>query len=259
MELNTPDNFSLSTIFTHIPDAEKIVIFAHGLTVDKTDEGIFIRAEKGLHQAGISTLRFDFRGHGDSSGVPETDVTISGELTDLSTVVDFAKIQGFTQIGLAGASFGGSIAALYAGKFPQNIKALLLANPVIDYQTAFLKPLTPWGRRQFKNLNQRLDRDKVIKIGSRNFRLGKRLFDEMIAYSPGDSLSTYDGALAVVHGTNDSKIDFDSIQEIFLQLSNPQKIFTQIEQADHGFHVEPFETEVSDQVVHFFVRTLDTD
>lgn len=159
MNIKTPDGFVLDAIFNKIPNSDKGVVFAHGMTVDKDDEGIFVRAEPRLNKLGFSTLRFDFRAHGKSSGNSITDFTISGELVDLDTVISFMEKQGIKWIGLAGASFGGGITALFGSNNPQRIQALFLANPAVDFEKGFLKPTTRWAMEHFVNLY------KSISIG----------------------------------------------------------------------------------------------
>jgi len=77
IKIKTPDDFSLDATFIKVEKSTKIIIFAHGMTVDKDDEGIFVRAEKELNRLEFSTLRFDFRAHGKSQGNSITDFTIS--------------------------------------------------------------------------------------------------------------------------------------------------------------------------------------
>ena len=82
------------------------------MTVHKDDEPVFTKGEQDLQNRGFSTISFDFRGHGKSSGDSAVDFSIAGELVDLETIHTFGQNEGYTSIGLAGASFGGSIASL---------------------------------------------------------------------------------------------------------------------------------------------------
>lgn len=254
--LTTPDGFKLSVEYEKIEKSEKVVVFAHGMTVDKNDEGIFVKAALKLKDLKVSTLRFDFRAHGESSGKPENDFTISGELTDLATIMLFVKNEGFKKIGLAGASFGGGIAALYAGEHVEEIEALVLANPALDYKKCFLNPTTEWARKHFVNLEDRLSKDGMIKIGSRQFGAGARLFEEMQQYFPDRKLAMYDKPLLMVHGTRDSKVAYGDAWEVYQQLDNPRKRFETIDGSEHGFHEEPYENMVTHMIAAFFETQL---
>ena len=58
----------------------------HGITINKDDEGMFNESEPKLNELGFSTIRFDFRAHGKSTGDSIEDFNISGELIDLETI-----------------------------------------------------------------------------------------------------------------------------------------------------------------------------
>ena len=251
MKIRTEDNFELDTILNNLHSPNGI-IFVHGMTVDKNDEGIFFRAEKKLNKIGFSTLRFDFRAHGKSQGDSVKDFTISGEIKDLEAVVDYFENKGVKNIGLGGASFGGSISALYAGKHSNKIKALFLANPCLNYEKCFLNPTTVWARKYFKNIFERIDKDGFVEIGSQKFQLGRQLFEEMKNYNPCDELDKFKYPLFIVHGNEDSKISYCDVITCFNSLSNKDKELKIINGSEHGFHNEPFETQVVDMIVNFF-------
>ena len=255
MKIKTTDNFFLDAVFKKIANSSKGIIFAHGMTVNKDDEGIFVRSEPELNKLGFSTLRFDFRAHGKSSGNSITDFTISGELEDLEATVSFIKNQGISWIGLAGASFGGGIAALYAGKYPETIKALFLANPAVDFEKGFLKPTTRWAMKHFANLYSRIKHKGFVEVASRKFKVGKKLFDEMRLYNSCKSLQKYSGKILTVHGDKDSKVAYQDIVECYQNLSNPNKKLEIVKGSEHGFHGEPYETEVVKMLVNFFKET----
>lgn len=252
MKIKTPDGFILDAIFSKIPNSSNGVVFAHGMTVDKDDEGIFVKAEPKLNELGFSTLRFDFRAHGKSSGNSITDFTISGELIDLDTVISFMEKQGLKWIGLAGASFGGGIAALYASNNPQRIQALFLASPAVDFEKGFLKPTTRWAMKHFANFYSRIQHKGFIKIASMKFKMGKKLFDEMKDYRPCESLQKYFNRLMVVHGDKDSKIAYQDVIDCYKALPNKNKKLEIIKGSEHGFHSEPYETQVVEMIVDFF-------
>ncbi|HJZ23611.1 hypothetical protein A3H80_02800 [Candidatus Roizmanbacteria bacterium RIFCSPLOWO2_02_FULL_37_19] len=252
MHIQTQDGFILDAVYNKVNDSHTAIVFAHGMTVDKENEGIFVRAEDELNNAGYSTFRFDFRAHGASSGNSITDFTISGELQDMRDVMTFLKNEKNERIGLAAASFGGSIAALYTSDNLEKIDALLLANPVMNYRHAFLEPITPWGKQYFSNLPARLEKDGFIKVGSHDFALGKTLFEEMEKYAPCEALKKYSNPLLVMHGTGDTKVPYQDAYDCYEVLPNKHKKFVPIHGSEHGFHEEPHESMVTKLVVDFF-------
>lgn len=256
MKIKTSDSYLLDVVLNKVSGSTEGIILAHGMTVDKNDEGIFVRAEKELNEAGFSTLRFDFRAHGKSQGNSVEDFTISGEIKDLEAVVDYFEKEGIQNIGLAGASFGGGISALYAGKHSSKLKALFLANPCLDYGKCFLNPTTPWAKEHFENVFERIDKDGAIKIGSRQFQVGRQLFEEMSDYNPCRELDKYRGPIFMVHGDKDSKVDCGDAVDCFEGLSAEDKELKVLKGSEHGFHDEPFETQVVDMIVNFFRNKL---
>jgi esterase/lipase len=255
MKIRTEDNFTLDAEFNNV-NSHKGIIFAHGMTVDRDDEGIFVRAESKLNKIGFSTMRFDFRAHGKSQGDSVKDFTISGEIKDLNAVVNYFNNQGVRNIGLAGASFGGSISALYASKYPKKLAALFLANPCLNYEKCFIKPTTIWAKKYFKNVLKRINEDGSVKIGSQKFQLGHQLFDEMKHYNPCRELNKFKNPLFIVHGDKDSKVNFNDVVNCFKSLSKGDKELRILHGAEHGFHNEPFETQVEKMIVNFFKDKL---
>ncbi len=222
------------------------VVFAHGMSVDKDGEGIFVRAFDTLASLGYSVLRFDFRAHGKSQGVGRRDFTVSGELRDAAAA-----------LGLAGASFGGGVAALLAGQDPQGINAVFLANPLLDYQ-GILDPVTPWGRSVFQNWRDELNSQGFVgmKADWSQLEMGPLFFKEMQSFDPSAALARYPGPVLAVHGDRDDMVDLASTRRAFGPVSPPHRDFKVIVGSGHGFHDEPYETQVADLVTEFFKEKL---
>ncbi len=79
----------------------------------------------------ITTLRFDFFGHGESGG-NFSEITISEAVDDILNAIKFLKKRGYDKIGLAGSSFGGISSTIAASK-SEDLFALALKSPVSDY------------------------------------------------------------------------------------------------------------------------------
>jgi uncharacterized protein len=60
-------------------------VLVHGGGVTREEGGFFTRLAAGLGEAGVATLRFDLRGHGDSEGRQE-DLTLAAILNDMTQV-----------------------------------------------------------------------------------------------------------------------------------------------------------------------------
>jgi uncharacterized protein len=80
---------------------------------------------------GLDTLRFNFRGVGQSEGEHDHG---KGEQDDLGAVVDYAITElGWQKVYLAGFSFGSGVACLYAGQQAEKIAGLFLVAPAVHH------------------------------------------------------------------------------------------------------------------------------
>ena len=113
-----------------------VAVLLHGFTSNKNEDsivgtgvGMFYYTAKQLSEAGYITLRFDFRGHGESDG-DFKDLTISNLISDTLAAIDFIANQKGVyseRIGLLGRSLGGLTAA-YVGCRDVRIKSISLWN-----------------------------------------------------------------------------------------------------------------------------------
>lgn len=115
-----------------------LVILCHGLASSK-DGKTAAGLEKRLNRVGISTLRFDFFGHGQSQGAFE-DLTVTEAVDNIFRALEVGRERGFAKIGLVGSSFGG-FASLIAACETEEFAALALKAPVIEYREKNLQNL----------------------------------------------------------------------------------------------------------------------
>ncbi len=116
----------------HLP--EKInpscVIASHGLLSSKDSEKYIALGEQ-ISREGISMLRFDFRGIGESEG-GEEDNTVSKKIADLSAAIDFIRsYPGLeNRIGLIGSSLGGFLSLIKASEDKEIRTVVIWATPL---------------------------------------------------------------------------------------------------------------------------------
>jgi len=126
-----------------------IIILCHGFSSSK-DAQTYKRLEEILNNHKISTLRFDFFGHGESEGKFE-DITISEAADDILNAISFIKGLGYSRIGLVGSSFGG-IASIMAASKTNDLFILVLKSPVLDYEEVVMKTkkeLGEWKKKGY--------------------------------------------------------------------------------------------------------------
>jgi len=145
----------------------------------------YIRAHRAVHQlglrlsnVGISVLRFDYYGTGDSAG-DDLSSTIGQGLQDISMAMDELRARsGVKNIVLVGLRLGATMAAL-AGVSRQNVKGLVLWDPVVS-GSDYLDELKEWHR---KNLWYYLADIKPASVPHRlevlGFALSETLLDEL--------------------------------------------------------------------------------
>lgn len=90
-------------------------------------------------QADQALLRFDYSGHGRSSGVFE-DGTIGAWLEDSLAVLDFLTTGPLV---LVGSSMGAWLSLLAAQARPERVKGLLLIAPAVDFTKRLMGPALP--------------------------------------------------------------------------------------------------------------------
>ena len=125
------------------------VIYVHGATFG-ADLSIFHRFDgrswaDELNEIGMAVWGFDFAGYGGSDRYPVGGDRPAGRMDDgipqLRRVVDAVRMRnGDRPIALVGHSWGASLAARYAGMYPQDVKALVLFAPIV-VRTPTTKPV----------------------------------------------------------------------------------------------------------------------
>ena len=224
------------------------VILCHGITVEKNESGFYTKLAKLLAENGLTSLRFDFRGHGESSG-KSWQMTIKGEIRDLEAAVKLLKNKGFKKISLIGTSFGGSIITLYTKKRPSAVTSLTLLCPVLDYRRTFLNPETEWAKEWFTP-EAISDTARTGRLNLDGFQLGDILLKEFRQLKPGETLLKLKVPTLIVHGTEDSYVPY-SVAKYYGEKYRNGK-FLPIRGADHGF--EGFEKRVYRKVIKWILN-----
>src|SRR3989344_668443 len=114
---------------------DKIAVLCHGHSSGKHNKS-FENLVPILNKKGISTLRFDFYGNGESDGKFE-ESDLSESIDDTLQAIKLVKEKGFKKIILLGSSFGGLSSTITASK-SKDLYALVLKSPVSDYGEVYL-------------------------------------------------------------------------------------------------------------------------
>ncbi len=172
------------------PQSEKIgIVFCHPFAEEKLiSHRVLVNMSRYLTKEGIYCLRFDYMGHGDSSGNFE-DATISTRISDIQTAIAYLKSQtGVEKVGLLGLRLGAALAALSADDtFFSN--PLVLISPIIKGKTYIRQCLRSNLATQMAVYNK-IDQDRKAlvnelmngnKINIDGYLLTKRMYEQFLA------------------------------------------------------------------------------
>ncbi len=84
---------------------------------------------KELSLEGITTLRFDYRGTGDSSGTFDSTLATPDWIDDINCAVEFLRASGFEQVSIVAMRLGATLAAQAIADLSTRVRALVLWDP----------------------------------------------------------------------------------------------------------------------------------
>jgi pimeloyl-ACP methyl ester carboxylesterase len=213
------------------------VVLVHGGGVTREEGGFYARLASGLAEAGLPSLRFDFRAHGESEGRGE-DLTIAGVANDIRAAVEHMQAMvGGGQVGLIGASFSGGICAFFATRHPGLVRRLVLFNPLLDYKKRFIDDKPDWDGDQISEQAGQMLTAQGFLPHSPTFKLGRALLNEIFYLSPRQALGELGIPVLLVHGTKDTFVAVASSRAAVGQMARAEARLIEVDGAQHGFAV----------------------
>jgi alpha/beta superfamily hydrolase len=196
----------------HHPDhlSSRCVITCHGLFSDKQSDKFFTIGEH-FAKEGITVLRFDFRGCGESDGKIE-DTTITARREDLNAALSFIRTHKPSvahTIGLLGSSMGGYISLIVAA-----------SDAMIKAVVAWATPFSFDGLREtIANSNSPQLREDFYQDAHRYLAT---------AFAPQAK------NLLLIHGKSDETVPLDHAKRLYRSAKEPKKLEI-VRDADHTF------------------------
>ena len=213
------------------------VVLVHGAGVTREEGGFFTRLADGLAEVGVSSLRYDLRGHGESDGRQE-EVTLSAHLNDIRVALAYVRqaITGASRVSLLGTSFGGGLAAYYAAKQPGGLARLVLLNPQLDYKSRYIDQKSHWSSGFLDDETARVLSEQGYISHRPGVKHGRALLNEVFWLRPHAVLGEITVPTLIVHGIEDTFIPIESSRGATRQLQVEHKL-VEIDGAQHGFAV----------------------
>lgn len=203
------------------------VLFLGGFKSDMT--GIkAVTLEEWCRKQGRAFIRFDYSGHGQSSGHFE-DGTIGEWLDDTLAVVD--RLTKGPQI-VVGSSMGGWLALLATIARPHRVHALITLACATDFTQRLLRPLFDQDQQQ------RLERDGVVLIPcdydeGQPYPITRQLLREGERHGLLDRPIPIHCPVRMFHGMRDPDVPWEFSRRTCELLQSTDVTLTLIKQGDH--------------------------
>lgn len=236
------DGVPLRGWFIPAPQARIAVIFCHGHAGSMDPD---VQYAPWFHQAGISVLMFDFRGHGRSGG----DRVSLGflERQDLLGAVDYLVQRGIERVGVLGFSMGGGVGILTT-PLEERIGAVVSDGGIARLESAMMG----WAQeiaRMPRWLAWPLARTVQVVAG---WRLGLRLDEADPIHWIGRIAPR---PVLLIHGDQDPYVGIAEVRALYAAAGEPKELW-RVPEAGHRKVDQHRPEEYRRRVVGFFERYL---
>jgi len=191
-------------IFNNAGDKAPAVLLLHGFASSKDEvAGLYKRLSDELFKVGISSLRIDFRGWGESSFPMELS-SADNMILDAEEALKWLKSRkDVGEIGIHGFSLGCGVAIEVAGSNSSKIKTLGLWSCI----NSFEEQLEELMEIDSSAVNKAMTEGKAeFDLGWRKITLGKDFFDSMTKYDLQKSYGKFKGNVLIIDGAEDTLV-----------------------------------------------------
>jgi dipeptidyl aminopeptidase/acylaminoacyl peptidase len=245
------------------------VLILHGFTGQRMEpHRVFVLLSRLLAQNGIASMRFDFRGSGESEGTFD-EMTPSREVEDVVAAYHVLRSRpevDASRLGLLGLSMGGLVAGLSVAQPGLEFRALTLWAPA--HPRVWLGPLphdTPaahvWAAYQARagtpeapGLGFDAETDRLDFSGN---PVSQAFFEDLLRLEPFQTVTAHKGPALVVHGTADPTVPI-AVGEHYARTleTRGETKFHAIPNGLHTFESLPAQREAHAVTVEFFKAKL---
>lgn len=197
-------------------------LFAHCFTCGK-DVKAASTISRGLAEAGLAVLRFDFTGLGSSDGdFANTD--FSSNVADLEAAAEWMRDHREAPALLVGHSLGGAAVLVASGRIPESVAVATVAAP---FDPAHVLGLLSDEREEIER-----EGSAEVHLAGRPFRISREFIEDIEGTEQEQAIAALDKALVVFHSPVDEQVGIDNAQTIYQAARHP-KSFVAIDGADH--------------------------
>lgn len=224
-----------------VPDGDgpfPAVVMNHGHGGGRQEGGGFEKLADALAKAGIATIRMDFAGTGDSKA-PWTDQSLSTMIADSNASLAYLMANypvDPARLGILGYSMGGRIALTIAQAPDTPYKAVGLLAPSANPGKSLLLLLAgseaEYERLYAEAKSAKGYADHTTQYGQKQ-QLSLKWFEELLASSPLEGISAYQGPMLVVHGDQD--VTIPPAENEAVVAAYPKASIVLVPDADHGY------------------------
>lgn len=232
-----------------------IVLICHGLAGNKIGKfRVYVQLSKILVEAGIASLRIDFRGSGDSEG-DFSDLTLESEVSDALKALDYMQQLPWIdshRIGIFGRSVGGLI-ALLAARRHGNIKSIAVWAPLFDGH----QWREQWNIIHASGLSEK-QRLAALRINGQV--PGEEFFKQLFSVKMNEELEKLEGVPFLhIHGEKDTTVTLKHAEHFAEHgsLKASEKVrFIRLPLSDHDFSDPEERLLAMKETKEWFLQTL---
>ena len=227
-------------------------LLLHGFTGTKVEaHRMFVKLSRTLAGHGIASLRFDYRGSGDSAGEFE-DMTIRSEVADAMAAIKFLarhRRVNSRRLALIGLSMGGAVAAYLVARERSRFKSLVLWAPVAEGAGILDDLSTPDAVSALAETGITDHEGNLVGVQFiRQFAEMKPLREVVKSKCP----------VLIVHGSKDQTVPVYHSDLYERALRSPKRLVKKvvIAGADHTFNKHVWEARAIGETVDWLLETL---
>lgn len=194
-----------------------VVVLSHCFTCGK-DMKTIARLGRGLAASGVSVLRYDMTGLGNSDG-DFSRTHFTSNLADLRSAIRFAEATLGRVTGLLGLSFGGAASLAYAGEEANSPRApRAVATLAAPSETHHLATLL-----HQRNPAIEATGEGQVEIGGRNWLIRREMLADFRSHRLEAWVSRISAPLMVLHSPVDQMVSYDHAIRILQLASQPRQ------------------------------------